>query len=71
MKERLTNVIHWICFLVGILLTTGMLQYYVSARGGLSTDYSYLFPTLLFLLGGWALKYLLTGRKGFFPWMTK
>ena len=25
----------------------------------------------LFLLGGWLLKYLLTGRKGFFPWMTK
>jgi hypothetical protein len=26
---------------------------------------------LIFLLGGWALKYVLTGRKGFFPWMTK
>jgi len=68
---RLTNVIHWICFLVAILLTIGMLQSTTPLRVGAWWLIDYLLPVLLLLLGGWALKYVLTGRMGFFPWMTK
>lgn len=74
MKEflvRLTNVIHWICFLVAILLTIGMLTSTTPLRDYPWWLINYLTPTLLVLLGGWVLKYLLTGRMGFFPWMTK
>ena len=85
MKEflvRLTNVIHWICFLAtlsmppvfcfGYLYDVYLLNLY---------DFSWfelemmiltsLMVSAGFILGGWVLKYLLTGRMGFFPWMTK
>ena len=74
MKEflvRLTNVIHWTCFLVAILSTIGMLTSRTPLLAGASWLLNYLLPTLSLLLSGWMLKYVLTGRKGFFPWMTK
>ena len=74
MKEflvRLTNVIHWIGFLVAILLTIGMLTSTTPLRVDPWWLINYLTPTLLVLLGGLVPKYVLTGRKGFFPWMTK
>ena len=77
MKEflvRLTNVIHWIAFLVAILITIGMLLESTTTPTrfpGWDWYINYLLPTSLLLLGGWALKYVLTGRMGFFPWMTK
>ena len=75
MKEflvRLTNVIHWTCFLVAMLSTPGMLTSHTPA-GPLDPWWllNHLLPILSLLLSGWMLKYVLTGRKGFFPWMTK
>ena len=74
MKEflvRLTNVIHWTCFLVAMLSTPGMLTSRTPLRVDPSWLLNYLLPILSLLLSGWMLKYVLTGRKGFFPWMTK
>ena len=68
---RLTNVIHWTCFLVAILSTIGMLTSGTPLRVDPSWFLNYLLPILSLLLSGWMLKYVLTGRKGFFPWMTK
>jgi len=68
---RLTNVIHWTCFLVAILSTIGMLTSRTPLLAGASWLLNYLLPILSLLLSGWMLKYVLTGRKGFFPWMTK
>jgi hypothetical protein len=96
MKERLTNVLHWFCFLTALLMTVGSVvtrMYFSRFRGEFGDFWfdlywfmsfgEFRFPDivmggdwavvgiLLFLLGGWAFKYVLTGRKGFFPWMTK
>ncbi len=57
MKELLGITIHWAGFLFGFVAVVG------SDVGGILAAIS--------VLGGWALKYVLTGRKGFFPWMTK
>mgnify|MGYP001202871590 CR=1 FL=1 len=57
MKERLGITIHWAGFLFGLVAVVG------SDVGGILAAIS--------LLLSWALKYVLTGRKGFFPWMTK
>ena len=57
MKELLGITIHWASFLFGLVAVVG------SDVGGILAAIS--------VLGGWALKYVLTGRKGFFPWMTK
>ena len=57
-----TNVLHWICFLSPLFIMTTINPIFLKEGVALS---------LLFVVGGWAIKYVLTGRKGFFPWMTK
>ena len=57
MKERLGITIHWAGFLFGLLAVVG------SDVGGILAAIT--------LLLSWGIKYVLTGRKGFFPWMTK
>jgi hypothetical protein len=54
MKERLGIIIHWAGFLFASLAVVG------SDVGGILA--------LITLLPSWAIKYVLTGRKGFFPW---
>ena len=57
MKKRLGITIHWAGFLFGLMAVVG------SDVGGILAAIS--------VLGGWLFKYALTGRKGFFPWMTE
>jgi len=57
MKERLGITIHWAGFLFGLLAVVG------SDVGGILAAIT--------LLLSWVIKYALTGRKGFFPWMTE
>jgi hypothetical protein len=54
MKERLGTTIHWAGFFFGGMAVVG------SDVGGIQL--------IIFLLLSWAIKYALTGRKGFFPW---
>ena len=73
MKERLGNVLHWMSFTIAVYVVGwivwenwGFWQAWWLARWD-------VIPTVFVpaLLAGWALKYVLTGRKGFFPWVTK
>ena len=57
MKERLGITIHWAGFLFGLLAVVG------SDVGGMLAAIT--------LLLSWGIKYVLTGRKGFFPWMRR
>jgi hypothetical protein len=57
MKERLGITIHWAGFLFGLLAVVG------SDVGGILAAIT--------LLLSWAIKYALTGRRGFFPWMRR
>ena len=74
MKEflvRLTNVIHWIGFLSPfVFMITMNIWYGVASNVPFRLTVGISFSLAAFV-GGWVLKYLLTGRKGFFPWMTK
>lgn len=54
MKEILGTIIHWAGFFLGGVAVIG------SDVGGIQLP--------IFLLVSWAIKYALTGRKGFFPW---
>ena len=66
MKEflvGLTNVIYWICFLSPLLIMTTINPTFRWTAG--------MRLSLLSFVGGWLLKYVLTGRKGFCPGMTK
>jgi hypothetical protein len=54
LSERLGIAIHWAGFLLGSLAVVG------SDVGGILAA--------IILLASWAIKYVLTGRKGFFPW---
>ena len=55
--KRLTNVIHWLGFLV---LLAGLL----------TREWAIVLLCGFVLTGSWAIKYVLTGRKGLFPWNT-
>ena len=82
MKEflvRLTNVIHWIGFLSPfVFMITMNIWYGVTSNApfrwvadplvAVTVGISF---SLAAFVGGWLFKYLLTGRKGFFPWMTE
>jgi hypothetical protein len=79
---RLTNVIHWTGFLAALSVPPVFFVGYLSGMLGQPSLYSWfelegllmlisLVAAAVLLLGAWALKYVLTGRKGFFPWMTK
>ena len=57
MKERLGITIHWAGFLFGLLAVVG------SDVGGILAAIT--------LLLSWGIKYVLTGRKGFFPWTRR
>ena len=57
MKERLGITIHWAGFLFGLLAVVG------SDVGGILAAIT--------LLLSWGIKYVLTGRKGCFPWMRR
>ena len=57
MKERLGITIHWAGFLFGLLAVVG------SDVGGILAAIT--------LLLSWVIKYVLTGRKGVFPWMRR
>jgi hypothetical protein len=66
MKERLANAIHWISFTIAVYAVGWILL------GELNERWDVIPKAIVPALGaGWALKYVLTGRKGFFPWMTK
>ena len=60
---RLTNVIHWIGFLSPFVFMTTINAPFRWTVG--------ISLSLAAFVGGWVLKYVLTGRKGFFPWMAK
>ena len=74
MKEflvRLTNVIHWIGFLSPfVFMITMNISYGVTSYAPFRWTVGISFSLAAFV-GGWLFKYLLTGRKGFFPWMTE
>ena len=74
MKEflvRLTNVIHWIGFLSPfVFMITMNISYGVTSNAPVRWTVVISFSLAAFV-GGWLFKYLLTGRKGFFPWMTE
>ena len=74
MKEslvRLTNVIHWIGFLSPfVFMITMNISYGVTSNAPFRWTVGISFSLAAFV-GGWLFKYLLTERKGFFPWMTE
>ena len=74
MKEflvRLTNVIHWIGFLSPfVFMITMNIWYGVTSNVPFRLTVGISFSLAAFV-GGWLFKYALTGRKGFFPWMTE
>ena len=74
MKEflvRLTNVIHWIGFLSPfVFMITMNISYGVTSNAPFRWTVGISFSLAAFV-GGWLFKYALTGRKGFFPWMTE
>ena len=78
MKEflvRLTNVIHWIGFLSPfVFITTMNIWYGVTSNAPFGAPFRWTVGisfSLAAFVGGWLFKYLLTGRKGFFPWMRR
>ena len=57
MKERFGITIHWAGFHFGLLAVVG-------------SDVGGILAAITILLS-WAIKYALTGRKEFFPWMRR
>lgn len=81
MLNRLGLVIHWISFLVGIMIATIViynaflnLTTIRSLDGGYDTQYLIdsallLIPiSILPLLLGWLIRYILSGKVHFLPW---
>jgi hypothetical protein len=64
---RLANVIHWIFFLLALAIVRAAVRDSFDPEQNLQR----VFNIVLFLLSGWGIKYALTGRKGFFPWMRR
>ena len=83
MISRLGIVIHWLGFLVGLILSTAAFQYFLHRNaytetrgffGEIIWEYN-LFNTpfyspwvLLICLSGWPIRYILSGHKSPFPW---
>ena len=63
MKERIGITIHWAGYVL-VPVFWWVVEY--------PTDLgSFVFMFLVFLLPSYAIKYVLTGSKSIFPWMTK
>ena len=73
MKERLADVLHWIGFTIAVYAVGWIVWENWCCWGFPSLARWDVIPKAIVpaLGAGWALKYVLTGRKGFFPWMTK
>jgi hypothetical protein len=63
MKERLGITIHWTGYVLALVFWWWM--EYPRELG------AFVFISVVFLLPSYAIKYVLTGRKGLLPWMTK
>ncbi len=61
--ERLTGLIHWASFLLTLYVSFLFLTESVNMEP-LIKIFLALFPNV----NGWAIKYILTGNRNFFPW---
>lgn len=61
--ERLTGLIHWASFLLTLYVSFLFLTESVNME-----PLKKIFLALLPNMNGWAIKYILTGNRNFFPW---